>query len=85
MRLNIYTCQICRNSIVTVDLVEGVTPFMIGCRAHPHDAKARTNEDHLSMCINQCIRVGDMHVVECARASLLLAEYDRATEHTVQH
>jgi hypothetical protein len=30
---NIYTCDACFGHIVTVDLVEGVTPFMISCRA----------------------------------------------------
>ncbi len=49
MRTNIYICRSCGNSIVTVDLVEGVTPFMIGCRAHPDDAKALTNEDGLDI------------------------------------
>jgi len=47
MRKNIYICQKCRNSIVTVDLVDGVTPFMIACRAHSVDAKLLTNEDNL--------------------------------------
>lgn len=32
-RLNRYTCQKCRGSIVTVDADEGTTPFMLGCRA----------------------------------------------------
>jgi hypothetical protein len=29
---NIYTCQACFEHIVTVDLDDGVTPFMINCR-----------------------------------------------------
>lgn len=33
--LNRYTCDTCRSSIVTVDRDEGVTPFMLGCRASP--------------------------------------------------
>jgi hypothetical protein len=32
-RLNSYTCRACNLTIVTVDLVEGVTPMMLGCRA----------------------------------------------------
>lgn len=32
-RKNIYTCEECGGHIVTVDLEEGVTPFMVGCRA----------------------------------------------------
>jgi hypothetical protein len=28
---NVYTCQTCAWKAITVDLVEGVTPFMIGC------------------------------------------------------
>ena len=32
-RLNRYTCQSCRGSIVTVDRDEGTTPFMLLCRA----------------------------------------------------
>lgn len=30
---NIYTCSICRGHIVTRDREEGVTPFMISCKA----------------------------------------------------
>lgn len=29
---NVYTCEGCGESIVTVNLEEGVTPFMVGCR-----------------------------------------------------
>lgn len=32
---NIYTCDACFGHVVTVDLVEGVTPFLIGCKATP--------------------------------------------------
>lgn len=32
-RLNIYTCTECRGHIVTKDVDEGVTPFMISCEA----------------------------------------------------
>lgn len=32
-RRNIYTCDACFGHVVTVDLVEGVTPFTIGCKA----------------------------------------------------
>lgn len=31
---NAYTCEKCGKQIITVNLVEGVTPFMIGCRAN---------------------------------------------------
>lgn len=34
-RLNKYTCKSCGGSIITVDRDEGVTPFMLGCRADP--------------------------------------------------
>lgn len=34
-RLNRYTCQSCGGSIITVDRDEGVTPFMLLCRAKP--------------------------------------------------
>lgn len=34
-RLNKYRCQECLSEIVTVDLVDGVTPFAIDCRATP--------------------------------------------------
>jgi len=33
---NIYTCRKCRGHIVTRDLEEGVTPFMIRCEADPN-------------------------------------------------
>lgn len=32
---NAYTCLGCRGTIVTVDRAEGVTPFMLACRATP--------------------------------------------------
>lgn len=32
-RKNIYTCDTCFDHIVTVDLEDGVTPFMLRCRA----------------------------------------------------
>lgn len=32
-RINVYTCGICKGRTVTVDLDEGVTPFLLGCRA----------------------------------------------------
>lgn len=32
-KLNIYTCDKCFRHIVTVDLVTGTTPFILGCRA----------------------------------------------------
>jgi hypothetical protein len=30
---NIYTCRKCGGKTVTIDVDEGVTPFMLGCRA----------------------------------------------------
>ncbi|MDO8976752.1 hypothetical protein [Reyranella sp.] len=41
-RKNIYTCRTCRGHIVTRDVEEGVTPFMIGCKATP-DCKGMMN------------------------------------------
>jgi hypothetical protein len=32
-RINVYTCQACAGSIVTVDSDEGVTPMFLDCRA----------------------------------------------------
>lgn len=32
-RENVYTCPVCSGHTVTIDRDEGVTPFMIGCRA----------------------------------------------------
>jgi len=32
---NIYRCEKCKRAIVTIDIDEGVTPFMIDCRATP--------------------------------------------------
>jgi hypothetical protein len=32
-RINVYVCQKCGGHTVTVDVDEGVTPFMIGCHA----------------------------------------------------
>jgi hypothetical protein len=32
-RINVYICQKCGGHTVTVDVDEGVTPFMIGCRS----------------------------------------------------
>jgi len=32
-RKNGYTCQVCKKTIVTLDVDEGTTPFMLMCRA----------------------------------------------------
>ena len=32
-RINVYTCQKCGGYTVTIDIHEGVTPFMLRCRA----------------------------------------------------
>jgi len=32
---NAYTCGACGGQIITVDLAEGVTPFMLACKATP--------------------------------------------------
>ena len=32
-KINVYVCQKCGGLTVTVDVDEGVTPFMLGCRA----------------------------------------------------
>ena len=32
---NIYVCETCKGHIVTVDRDDGVTPFMLRCRATP--------------------------------------------------
>ena len=32
---NVYVCEACHEELVTVDVDEGVTPFMLGCRATP--------------------------------------------------
>jgi hypothetical protein len=34
-RKNLYTCDICRGEVVTLDLDEGTTPFMLSCLATP--------------------------------------------------
>jgi hypothetical protein len=34
-QLNRYTCQSCGGVIITIDRDEGVTPFMLACRAKP--------------------------------------------------
>src|ERR1035437_3016389 len=32
---NIYTCDECLGHVVTVDVADGVTPFLIGCKVTP--------------------------------------------------
>lgn len=34
-KVNTYTCDTCNGSIITIDVDEGVTPFMLRCRATP--------------------------------------------------
>jgi hypothetical protein len=31
--LNVYTCRKCGGKTITIDIHDGVTPFMLGCRA----------------------------------------------------
>ncbi len=33
--INVYECQACGESIVTIDKAEGVTPMFLACRANP--------------------------------------------------
>lgn len=37
-RINVYTCKSCGHQIVTIDIEEGVTPFMIDCKICKKDA-----------------------------------------------
>jgi hypothetical protein len=32
-KVNVYTCATCGGETVTIDVDDGVTPFMLGCRA----------------------------------------------------
>lgn len=32
-KINVYVCEKCGTGTITINAVEGVTPFMIGCRA----------------------------------------------------
>ncbi len=34
-KINVYTCPDCHVDMVTVDVDEGTTPFMLGCRSTP--------------------------------------------------
>lgn len=45
MRINEYTCQSCGGKIVTRDLVDGTTPFMIGCCVKPEDFEIEKRND----------------------------------------
>jgi hypothetical protein len=36
LQKNLYQCQTCRGEVVTIDTDNGVTPFMIMCRATPN-------------------------------------------------
>ena len=45
-RENVYTCQKCGRYTVTVDVDEGVTPFMIQCRAQDGPPRRCTGMAH---------------------------------------
>ena len=51
-RINQYTCRDCKESTVTVDVDEGVTPMFLACRATPDckgtmaSAMYRGNQTH---------------------------------------
>lgn len=52
-RINVYVCEKCGGHTVTVDVDEGVTPFMIGCHAketepHPAESGSRKFEELLA-------------------------------------
>lgn len=40
-RINVYVCQTCGGYTVTIDVDEGVTPFMIGCRASGEERECK--------------------------------------------
>lgn len=51
-RINVYVCEKCHGHTVTVDVDEGVTPFMIGCHAkenesHPAESGSKAFEELL--------------------------------------
>jgi len=37
-KINVYTCQSCSHQLVTIDLEEGTTPFMVRCELCKGDA-----------------------------------------------
>lgn len=39
-RINVYTCEKCGGETVTVDVDEGTTPYMLGCRANGKERPA---------------------------------------------
>lgn len=51
-RINVYVCRKCGGHTVTVDVDDGVTPFMIGCHAkesevHPAESGSKAFEELL--------------------------------------
>ncbi len=49
-KLNIYTCEMCKGTLVTIDRDEGVTPFLTACREPGcKDAKGRPSLAQSSM------------------------------------
>lgn len=40
-RKNIYTCRTCGGKTITVDVDDGVTPFMLGCRASGNEGDCK--------------------------------------------
>lgn len=66
-RVNVYVCQKCGGHTVTVDVDEGVTPFMIGCHAketepHPAESGLRAFEEALA---KKGVRVKERLKLKC--------------------
>lgn len=69
-RINVYVCQKCGGHTVTVDVDEGVTPFMIGCHAketdvHPAESGNKAFEELLDRELGVRIKSKNLLKVKC--------------------
>lgn len=69
-RINVYVCRKCGGYTVTVDVDEGVTPFMIGCHAketevHPAESGSKAFEDLLDRELGIRIKSKNLLKVKC--------------------
>lgn len=69
-RINVYVCQKCGGHTVTVDVDEGVTPFMIGCHAkeadvHPAESGSKAFEELLERDLGVRIKSRNLLKVKC--------------------
>lgn len=84
-RLNVYRCQVCGGATVTVDLDEGTTPFMLGCRAESLAGGRRASGKCSGMAQSSMYRVAPLWLAHVSHAWVRPADPDNINPRDYDH